>query len=237
MTNLKTGSTELDTLLNFDPLDTAERLLDTRGSDAIGLGMLMAMRHNATKRTVLEANDDTSFSNIVERYVRIVQELGFEQVLALPFTGRMFNDDPPVNEMFYIFAHRDGMILCFDTYMTNDVNGAHLYYNIEFNGIDHYNHCALTSNGSWVEYEVDREQRIVNGVWSGHHDAREGLRHTISEIRANGVLLQKWKANPFLWLLHYMDTKTENYDYKAINAERLAMCPEWVRNMIADVKS
>lgn len=231
MTNLKTGSTELDTLLNFDPLDTAEKLLNTRGSDAIGLGMLMAMQHGDTKRKVLEANDDTLFSNTVERYVRIVKELGFEQVLTAPFTGHT------VNEMFYIFAHRDGMILCFDTYMGSDVNGAHLYYNLEFTNIDHGNHCSVISSGSWVEYEVDRDSRTVSGVWSGHHDAREGLKHTIAKIRKNCKILTKWKDDPFLWLLHYMDTKTENYDYAAINAERLAMCPEWVRNMLAAAKA
>lgn len=234
MTIPKTGSAELESLLRFDPLDTAEKMLDTRGSGAIELGMMMAMSHGATKKAILEANDDTTFSNGVDRYVRIVKDLGFEQVLDLPFTGREPCAAGAPQEHFYIFAHRDGMILCFDTYNSKDVNGGHLYYNIEFDGVDHANRCWATSSGSWVNYEVDNERRIVSGVWAGHHDAREGLRHVIANIRKAGKLLPKWQENPFLWLLHYMDTKTEGYDYDAINAERLAMVPAWVRNILAD---
>lgn len=69
-------------------------------------------------------------------------------------------------------------------------------------------------------------------VWVGDHDCREAVKTNILGLIDNGVFLPKWKKRPFLWLLHYMDTKTEGYDYEAITNERIAMLPEDVRKAI-----
>lgn len=69
-------------------------------------------------------------------------------------------------------------------------------------------------------------------VWSGNHDCREAVKLKITNMINKGVFLPKWKEQPFLWLLHYMDTKTKGYDYKKINEERIAMLPQYVRDAI-----
>jgi hypothetical protein len=47
-----------------------------------------------------------------------------------------------------------------------------------------------------------------------------------------GEFLPQWVEQPLLWLLHYRDTDTPDYDYAAINAERIGLLPRWVQTMI-----
>lgn len=113
----------------------------------------------------------------------------------------------------------------------------------DFNEINQ-NNLNIPADIDW--FESTPEQRKVNNeeinaaldkvpyrlVWVGDHDCREALKMNVTNLIHNGVFLAKWKKSPFLWLLHYMDTKTEGYDYEKINAERIAMLPEYVRNAI-----
>lgn len=217
---------QLDELLAFDPLDAAERITGLEGDAAAGLGLLLAQAHGHTKREMLEGRDDTTFSNKVERYLRIASELGFEEVLRLPFTGRAWGDEAPPEETFHVLAHRDGMLLRFDTYQCLDVNGSTLYYNWRPNqGVDAW---RITSSGHWHGYTNPDH----TGTWVGDHDGREALRHKIQRLRDNGKLITPWVERPWMWLLHHMDTRPAGYDHDAINDKRIAMLPDWVREMI-----
>lgn len=69
-------------------------------------------------------------------------------------------------------------------------------------------------------------------VWVGNHDCREALKTNISNMFDNGTFLTKWKERPFLWLLNYMDTKTQGYNHKQITNDRIAMLPNHVREAI-----
>jgi hypothetical protein len=69
-------------------------------------------------------------------------------------------------------------------------------------------------------------------IWSGNHDCREALKFNINQLAENGTFVKKWKKQPFLWLLHYMDTEKKDYDYNAINKERIAMLPIEVQELI-----
>jgi len=221
---MKTPS--ISDMLAFDPIDTAERIMGRGSDDATKLGMLLAMDHGRKKLAMLESLDDTTFANTVERYLRITGEMGFEEVLRLPFKGRAWDDGPAPDEAMFILAHRDGLLLKFDTYQTKDVNGASVYYNWQPNpGVDHW---RVTSSGQYFDYDADTGR----GTWAGDHDAREALRHKIQRLRDNGRFLSRWKQRPFMWLLHHMDTKEEGYDHDAINAERIGRLPDWVRTMI-----
>lgn len=220
------NGTDMDRLLGFDPLDTAERITGREGDAAMGLGLLLVQAHVAAKRQALEQRDDTQLSNRVDRYLRICGELGFEQVLCLPFVGHGWSGEEPSEEHLHILAHRDGLLLKFDTFGTRDVNGASVYYNWRPRDLNAGWGC--TSSGRY--HEFDRENNT--GLWSGDHDAREALRHKIQRLRDNGEFLSRWRYPPFLWLLHHMDTKVDGYDHEAINRERIALLPEWVRTMI-----
>ena len=219
-----------DELLSFDPLATAERLtgLSIHDDDnvAASLGMLLALTHNTKKQQHLIALDDTTPMNDLDRYERIITEMGFEQVLDIPFSSPgWYPDDPPRSEHFYIYAHCDGLLLSFDTYDEVRVNSGKVYYCWVGNEDAPY---GCTSGGSWCE-EADGP-----GYWVGSHDCREALRHNINKLRANGTILPLWPVGNemFLWLLHYQDTKVPSYDYKGITQERINMLPGWVREMI-----
>jgi len=208
--------------LRFDALDTAEKLMggsihvDDPLTMAVGIGLMQA--NAAAKERMLTDRGDTTFSNKLDRYCEIVEAYGFEQVLCLPF-----ENDRGEPEQMFVYATRDGLLLRFDTYNALHVNAASVYYNWRYSAYAPKWEC--TSSGHGTE----------DGVWVGNHDAREALLFNMDRLKARGELLSPWIEQPFLWLLHYMDTKSKGYDYNAINGARIAMLPEWVRQMILAV--
>jgi hypothetical protein len=231
---------DLDDILAFDPLQYAEDLTgrSMHDDDTVGLlGMLIAGEHAAAKNHQLQMMDDTVLQNDLDRYTRIITEMGFEQVLDLPFTAPgWYPDDPPRSEHYYIYAHRDGLLLSFDTYDGVRVNGGKVYYCWVPNDADKY--YSYTSSGGFRRFDPETGDtpatRREADYWAGDHDCREALRHNVNKLRAGGTFLPQWPAGNklFLWLLHYQDTKTPGYDYQAIGQERINMLPDWVRTMI-----
>lgn len=213
---------ELTELLHSDGLAMAEKITgksykEDEGTQ--GLGFLFHMDINQRKRELLESRDDTTFSNTLNRYQRIITQYGFREVLHLPFEGNYGPDD------FYVYWHDDGLLLSFDTFTWSSdkeqtVNGGKVRYNWRPNeGLE--NRWELTSSGHFQD-----------SVWSGDHDCREALIFNLEQLRANGEFINPWVDTPWLWMLHYMDTKIEGYDHKAITAERVAMLPDEVRRAI-----
>jgi hypothetical protein len=220
---------EISRMLNFDPLDTAERLLGVKGEASMMMGMALAVGHNLCKGKILEELGDTAFTNRLVRYLSIAGDLGFERVLDLPFTGRSWDGEPAPEERFIVLARRDGLVLALDTFRTHDVNAARLWYNWRPSEGTPSEICwRVTSSGGW--------HRGAGGdgpmVWAGDHDAREALRHKIRQLENHGEFLARWQHQPFLWFLHHMDTKEPGYDHDAINAARISQLPGWVRLMI-----
>lgn len=159
-------------------------------------------------------------------YLRIVESIGFKSILIEPF----INEDGIEERLHIMWNENHSILLVFDTYTWGDdgswakagesvpppsINGGHFYYNWIPNA-DCKTHC--TSSGGYVD----------DHVWSGDHDCREAIKFNIGRLLENGRFVKEWKEAPFLWLLHYMDTKKEGYDYKKINKERLSKLPEQV---------
>ena len=81
----------------------------------------------------------------------------------------------------------------------------------------------------------DKEYRTKNNlkyVWGGYHICREAVKHNINKMDENGVFVKKWMKMPFLWIINYMDTKNDNYDYKSLNNQRIAKFPQYVKDAI-----
>ena len=222
--------TNLKDLLDFDPLGTAEKLTGKYSGDdddTVFLGMMLAQQMSARKRAALHARSDTAMGDTVERYCGIVEMNGFEKVLTIPF-----HSDSSGEEMFYVYAHHQGLLLVFDTYRAKHVNGGKLYYNWspasdEFGGWP-------TSSGGCV-LRKDTRECVRPYVWSGDHDCREALIYHIRALRDTGNFHSCWVDRPFLWLLHHQDTEVPGYEYKRINAERILMLPAWAQEMITPV--
>lgn len=143
--------------------------------------------------------------------------LGFEKVLELPFIGH----DEHL-ETFRVYASHEGLLLATDTYRSNEVNNAKVWYNWRAKNVEYWPY--ISSGGLREAHD--------NLAWAGDHDARWGMAYNLDAMRRNGEFLSPWIARPFIWLLHYGDTTGREYDYKAINAERIALLPEWAQTML-----
>ena len=214
----------LSQLLNFDPLAEAEEVTKKsyKSDDStMGLGIMLLQFNAKAKQAALEAQDDTTFSNKLDRYLRIVESEGFVKIMDEPIP-----DDPRRenfgNRNFAFWHPRDGILLHFDTYLGTDVNGGNFYYNWKPNeGV----------NAS--------DLRMSHGGFGGDFtdcsmDCREALRFNLRRLRKLGQFANPWVKRGFLWLLHYEDTRGGHgtYDHEAINAERIAKFPEEVRKAI-----
>jgi len=219
---------KLEETLRFDPLSAAESICGTDTEEYLGLGLLLAQGHARVKNRLLTERNDTTLVNTLDRYLHIVTGAGFETVLTMPFEGRSYSDRPAPLETLYVLAHPDGLLLLFDTYGSDHVNSAKVWYNWRPAPLCSEQAYRYTSSGHWVNSGVD----TGFDVWAGDHDAREGLIYKLSRLRSTGEFLPQWVEQPFLWLLHYRDTDTPDYDYAAINAERIGLLPRWVQTMI-----
>ncbi len=214
-----------DLLLNFDAFQVAETAVGESykvSPLAAHLGLVLHSTAVQVKRDVLRSLNDTHYGMAWSKYLAIAQEEGFEVVGKVPFLSDA-KYSPQREETFFILFHpHNGVLLCFDTY-GEGVNGGKFYYNWLSDDTDNY--LNVISSGS---FQKVGDQRI----WSGDHDCREALRAHLRGLRDHGKFVTPWKVQPFMWLLNYMDTKDEGYDYRAINNDRVSQLPEYVRTAI-----
>lgn len=216
---------ELDAMLAFDPLDTAEKMLRGIGTqgDATMLGLGLSMKHNALKRAALEELDDTTFSNTMADTIRIVEREGFELLLTIPFMGKGFGDEPETPEEYRIYWHPElHALLTMESYGTEDLN----------TGKMHFAWKSDDPNRHWPD-QCSGGCRGGDRVFVGDYDIREAFAYRLTRMEETGTFVKQWPETGFLWLLHWMDTKAEGYDYKAITAERMAQLPQHVRDAMA----
>lgn len=212
----------LPDILKFDVVHEVEKFTGTRvaggGDDVALLALAVSFDHGERKRRALQEVGDTYYGMPIAEYRAIVESYGFEMVLETPFDGS------GGEETHFIYAHRDGLLLSVDTYRGKRVNGGNVYYTWKSSpGIK--DRHELTSSGRWL----DRDRYTI---WQGYHDCREAIVYHLDALRTAGTFLSTWPQEQFIWLLHYMDTEAEGYDYEAINAERISRLPEWVQRMI-----
>lgn len=85
----------------------------------------------------------------------------------------------------------------------------------------------------WDEkFEKYVKDNNLRTVWSGYHDCREALKHTINSLAEEGDFLPKWKEQPFLWLLHHGEVNGDGFNYKEINEKKIALLPLDIQEII-----
>lgn len=199
---------ELTKALDYDGLAEAEKLTGNsykEDANVVWLGMGLMHRQQEEKDALLFLNRDTnSNKQTISEFFDILKDIGFVEVLKLPIPG--------TEDHFHVFW-KSGLLIRLDTWNNRCVNGGDVYFNYQGNRSDLHH----ASNG------------LVAGtddVWGGYRDIREGFRNFLD---IPGKFLAPWVKKPFLWLLHYQDTKVEGYSYEKINAERIDMLPAYVR--------
>lgn len=191
---------QLEKVLKRDALLEAEQLTgksykDDKGTEA--LGVLMHLGLVQEKRLALQAAHDTHFSMDVADYLRVVDEEGFQLALREPFEAHPYGGGTK-NETLFVFFHPEGVLLHFDTYGGDHVNGGQFHYNVEVAG-DHGEAWGAFSSGGWGD----------KNIFYGYHDCREALRHHLRGLRRVGRFLNPWKFDPMtVWLTHYADKES-----------------------------
>lgn len=214
---------QIEKILKRDALDETEKMTGSSYSDSPFTQQMALLNHLeavAHREAAMLLTGDTAFSNKLDYYMKAASSIGFKKVLELPFAVKSDWDERPRNETYFIFW-RDGILLSFDTYSSDHVNGGNFYYN--WKGDRSKNHGILSSGGAAED----------TSIWVGSHDCREGLKFHIRQLEQAGEFMKKWVERPFLWLLHHGDTANDKvYDHESINAKRIAMLPREVREAI-----
>ncbi len=172
--------------------------------------------------------DDTTFSGKLVDYIRVAQEEGFEKVLEIPFTksDEWNGKTRIIKEKYFIFFNKkDGILLAFDTYNGDSVNGGSLYYNIILKEKASFN-CLNSSSPC-----------EINGVkfLTGHHDCRYGIRSIVNGLRENCNLLNNWLERPHLFLVHHGETSSSyetGFDYAQLTNQKILKLPQHVQDAI-----
>lgn len=243
-------------LLSIDPLQVAEDLTGKSYKDdeqTANVGVAIALLYSQHKNAVLLAHDDTTISNKVSRYNMILGSMGFKEVLKMPFENR-----EQKQEHLFVFAHPEtGVIISYDTFCGDHVNGGHMYYCLHKKpDAPDKAFYGATSAGSWEsESEPDWRQSYETGspkdlYWKGNHDCREAIRYHYNRLGEVFDFINPWPKNPRhswcdLKLLHHMDwryieaSEKEGMKHDAssawldsMNSSRIELLPDWVRRII-----
>jgi len=122
-------------LLDFDPLNRAEEITAKSYKDdetTSSLGFLFHVKHNQIKRQKLREANDSYFGQEAKFFIDLLVDLGFTQLL----NERFKDNDSDHSDTFYIFYHPDNLLIKFDTYYDNTVNGGTCYLNWTPNDYD-----------------------------------------------------------------------------------------------------
>jgi len=196
------------------------------------LGLLIHLKNSEEKKKILQAADDTLFSDSLDQYQRIVEELGFKQIFYKTFFSTHLSQKS-VEEKFFIYWRPDGILVHFDTVTWNgksEINGAYFYYNWIPN--TRGERCSSLQSGQW---KGGKDYDDPTGwIWAGANDGREGLRHQLSELEEHGKFVTPWIERPIMFHpLHYEALKKRPYKvWDEMTEETIARLPEEVRKMI-----
>lgn len=210
----------LHSLLRYDALADAEEIRGTSYKDDEGtsaLGFVLMRRAADMKAEILGQAGDTVFNNELGRYLDIVTGYGFMPAYEEKFQGPISDCE----ETYHILYHPSfGLLLSFDTFRGDHVNGGKIYYNWR------------PAEEGWSRWTSSGHMRD-DGVWVGDHDAREALLFNLRMLRENGKFVSPWAERPFLWLCHSGDRRFEPTqdgwaERKVMIDRRLASLPEFV---------
>lgn len=150
-------------------------------------------------------------------FVNIVLEQGFRPVHHENFTGENYGSKP-CTEMFMAFYHETkGIFVVAESFGSEMVNKAEMYYNWVPNQLDK-EWTRATSSGGFEKSGL---------VWAGHHQVNEALKYKLDLLHKKGYFVQQWVENPHVWLLNYMEVK--NKDLTKLNDAKLKTLPDMIK--------
>jgi hypothetical protein len=255
-------SKELNDLLSIDPIAVAEKIMGLRVSAEIDnpatlLALSLQFKLSKERKAVLLALGDTTFSNEQARYEQIITDMGFVHVYKAVLLATKHSPDTVAH--IHVWANpNNGCILVYDTYSSSDedggrvarINGAHVHYCWKPNeGVERSHFTASGGLHSIAHPDWRRDPQFFKEnedgsytssfpadlFWSGYHDAREALRHNLTQLAENGEFFAIWprmKFNRFMFLVNRDFNNESVLLPDEIAKRRLEELPTWVRAII-----
>lgn len=208
---------QIDKILNFDAFAEAEKITGKsykEDKETEALGFISHVMNGQTRNALMLELDDTLFSDSIERYTRIIKEVGFIEILIEPFIDN-YDDDKRKEEYLYVYFQPGyGILLVFTSFRISEVaepsvNGGKYYYNWQPN---------LDEEGKPVEtaWHATSSGGYRDGwIWSGDHDCREAVKHNINKLLASGKFVTPWVDEPWTWFVNYTEEYlVREYDFQ-----------------------
>lgn len=235
----------LSQLLKYDPLTAAEEMTGkSYKTDRLteNLGLAMHILHVEQKDAMLKSVGDSTFSNTLENYLKIIESAGFEFAKRWSFKSDGIYDTV-CDEFEYVYAHRElGIVLHFDTHRGVDLNSGSFYYC--WRPDESKDNWGVTSSGGF-ESEGHRDWRKWDNditpddlYWEGNHDCREAIKFKVSRLKEHGTFLPKWPSPSSqrnmsgLYLMNYMDWRDPCIGYHDLFTKKYSELPEWVKEIM-----
>lgn len=246
-------------MLAFDPVAEAERMLGAEGVARYGDGKLslgLAVLAGKAKVEHLADQGDCHYATEARDYMKLIERLGFEMAFCDQFLRNSPGSESRLEaDQMFIYAHRQhGFVLVCDTY-GNRMNSSRMWYAWRKSDQDAEDYpTGLHATGGWESPSLPNWRRLpyVPGVrpadltWFGNHDVREAVAYRVRSLTSQGKVFSPWPA-PFAadsgWLCVSNDYSTIEYDclighdaqckyIENITEQRIAQCPEWFHQLI-----
>ncbi len=240
-----------DELINFDGLDTAQKITGSSYKDdkfTSSLGMAITMEANKILTKRLEKDGDTYNRTTIPQFQLYLKEEGFVEIYKKSFEKERDytftkNDGThgslkvkeitffyvywnyELNAMVYFTTYSDIDVDVDDQIVYNDqtINSGSFLYTIRLKDDSIKPDCYILSSSSYD---------ILSDTIQGSHDIRTGWRRTLNNLKEY-YTFEEWRGSQFLWMLHYLQHPPgEEYDYNAINTEVIKAFPQEVKKVI-----
>ena len=216
-------------ILQFDPFEHVESLLDKRHEDwniqQEGISALdVLIKHNQEKREYLRSIGDTYSRILWVEFIEIVKSYDFKIGYCQKFTSPCCCLEGVKDEEVIFFHEEKGLILYAESYDGKYLNDATLYGEVKFGNKLEKNQCEALADCFYV---IQGKNPIPFNV-----SVIEGFRYRLDILSEAFEFYKSWTKVPYLRFVNSMDTSIPNYNYKEITRQKIdASAPE-VRKII-----
>jgi len=222
---------EIDRALEFDPLDTVEKItgsLDT--PEGRGLSFIAVATSAAEKRKLLSRNDDLYYGIKLKDAERVLESMGFQVVYKEEF------ECENVQEVLVAsWQAQLGILFVYSSFAESGFNGGNFYAAWKPNDLMTYHSC--TSSGQFyrpadMSWEDADEYIKKNPLWIGDWHF-EAARHHIEKLLRRGEFVIQRPEKQRIWLVNYSTARILEYgQFDAVIDANLAKLPDEVRKAL-----
>jgi hypothetical protein len=149
-------------------------------------------------------------------YIKLLKAEGFIKILEEEFVG---NDN--CKEIFFIYFHKNGIFVSFDTYSIHTINAAKMVFNWKPKTLSAIN--EICGSGYFI--------KMRNGkmVWIGSDDVRDSMWYKLRRLRRSGVFIRDWFECPDIWWVNYTESKLSTKELYLAMIRKFCKLPQSIQ--------